>query len=285
MSSYAGQKALLRNQAGSGREGLNFQGVRSVKLCSPPLPEQQKIAAFLTAVDGRLAGLRRQVAALERYKRGVMQGMFGGTMQLTSIFENKKIYKLKSIVRSVESGRSVNSVDQPVQNNNQVGILKTSSVLAGKFTAGENKTVVESEVKMVSCPVEANSIIVSRMNTPLLVGEVGFVEHSHENLFLPDRLWKIKCREDQFDVRYVAYLLSSRKVQQSITSIATGTSGSMKNISQSNFLQLELSLPSLPEQRRIATFLRALDARIGLVERQLAGTEAFKRGLLQGMFV
>ena len=51
------------------------------------------------------------------------------------------------------------------------------------------------------------------------------------------------------------------------------------------FAGIKLDLPSLPEQRRIASFLRALDDSIALVERQRVGAEAFKRGLLQKMFV
>ncbi|WP_420458459.1 restriction endonuclease subunit S [Neolewinella sp.] len=68
-----------------------------------------------------------------------------------------------------------------------------------------------------------------------------------------------------------------------VSKIAQGAK--VLGISPTSIKGIQLRIPPLPEQRRIATFLRALDARIGLVERQLAGAEAFKRGLLQGMFV
>src|SRR5690606_21300431 len=50
LSSFKGQKLILRGQTGSGREGLNFQSIRAFKINIPSLPEQQKIASFLSAV-------------------------------------------------------------------------------------------------------------------------------------------------------------------------------------------------------------------------------------------
>jgi len=51
LASYRGQKLILRGQTGSGREGLNFQSIRGFKINIPTLTEQQKIAAFISAVD------------------------------------------------------------------------------------------------------------------------------------------------------------------------------------------------------------------------------------------
>lgn len=42
----------------------------------PTLPEQQKIAAFLEAVDAKLAALTEKQAALGRFKAGLMQKLF-----------------------------------------------------------------------------------------------------------------------------------------------------------------------------------------------------------------
>ena len=85
------------------------------------------------------------------------------------------------------------------------------------------------------------------------------------------------------DSEFVYQLLHSDHFVRKVLEKCTGTS--YPAVNSSDLGSIKISLPPLPEQRRIATFLRALDARIGLVERQLAGAETFKRGLLQGMFV
>ncbi len=46
-----------------------------------------------------------------------------------------------------------------------------------------------------------------------------------------------------------------------------------------------IPLPSLPEQKKIAGFLSALDGKIAAVGEQLSRTQAWKKGLLQQMFV
>ncbi len=76
LSSTEGQNAIERSQVGSGREGLNFKSIRLLKLNIPKLPEQQKIAGFLIAVDDKIQQLTKKKALLEQYKKGVMQQIF-----------------------------------------------------------------------------------------------------------------------------------------------------------------------------------------------------------------
>ncbi len=76
LSSYQGQKIILRAQVGGGREGLNFQGIKSIKFFCPKKPEQQKIASFLSAVDTKIEQLEKKKALLEQYKKGMMQKLF-----------------------------------------------------------------------------------------------------------------------------------------------------------------------------------------------------------------
>ena len=100
------------------------------------------------------------------------------------------VERLKFSVRKLESGTSVNAMDTPA-GLGQVGVLKTSAVYTGEFRRSENKAVLESDLARVSCPVKNGCLVVSRMNTPDLVGAAGLVTEDAESIYLPDRLWQV----------------------------------------------------------------------------------------------
>ena len=154
--------------------------------------------------------------------------------------ENATIVRLKHLTAYIESGTSVNAGQSPAQNS-EFGILKTSCVSKFVFSPGENKSVNLDEYDRVHCPVCHNTIIVSRMNTPDLVGACGYVDRDYPNLFLPDRLWQVHFKTS-VNVKYLWYYLQSCAVRQYYASLATGTSSSMQNISQQQFLNVPVVL-------------------------------------------
>lgn len=72
-------KQYLRSTTQS---NLNAEIVRGLKIILPPLPEQQKIAEILTAVDNKLELLGNKKAKLEKVKRGLMGDLLTGKMRV-----------------------------------------------------------------------------------------------------------------------------------------------------------------------------------------------------------
>jgi restriction endonuclease S subunit len=168
--------------------------------------------------------------------------------------EDWEVEPISRIVERLEAGVSVNSVDENITSYaHSESVLKTSAVTEGCFLPHECKKIAPRDLSRVSLRPRANTIIISRMNTPALVGECGYVEKDHDNLFLPDRLWMTKQRSgNEASIRWLAYLLSSKPQKDRIKELATGTSGSMKNLAKSSLLELQISFPLPPEQRAIA---------------------------------
>ncbi len=184
-----------------------------------------------------------------------------------------RIIPLNQVIRTLQAGVSVNSLDEEVQDLKQIGILKTSSVTTGRFDPRENKMVVQKDICRVKTPVQGDRIILSRMNTPCLVGANAYVPQDYPNLFLPDRLWSLEPQGDFICMHWLSFVLGSSEYRQKLSELATGTSNSMKNISKDAVMALEIPYPPLPEQRRIAEFLGTWDEAIEKLERLIEAKE------------
>ena len=190
---------------------------------------------------------------------------------------------LSRCVASLDAGVSVNAEDRP-HRAGEIGVLKTSALSRFVFHPEQNKAVIQAERRLVAEPILANSILVSRMNTPALVGESCYVAEAHETLFLPDRVWQLKLRaEVPTNVRWLSYVLQSQEYRHYVEVHATGTSGSMKNLPKSALLSLLIRYPDAPEQRQIAAVLASIDSAIKQTAAIVEKLKQVKQGLLHDL--
>ena len=174
--------------------------------------------------------------------------------------------RLKRLIAVVDSGTSVNASDEPAERD-EIGVLKTSSVYTGEFRHAENKRVLREEYVRVTCPLRANTLIVSRMNTPDLIGAAGLVSEAPDNLFLPDRLWQVSFHDSV--PSFLHYWTLTGDYRGQVKAACTGTSSSMKNLTQEQFGNFILAIPPLDEQKAITSFLDTETSKIdGLVSEQ-----------------
>ncbi len=205
-----------------------------------------------------------------------------GIEWIGKIPDNYNLIRLKYLVSFIESGVSVNA-GQNEADVNELGVLKTSSVSKFAFDIHENKSVNKNEENRVSCPVCSDTLIVSRMNTPELVGACGYVDKSYSNIFLPDRLWQVHFKTHT-NVKYIWYYLRSKCVRFYISSLSTGTSSSMQNISQSQFGDINIVLTTSNQQNRIVNYLDkkcyAIDSSIEKKQTIIEKLKEYKKSLI-----
>ncbi|WP_304349644.1 restriction endonuclease subunit S [Comamonas testosteroni] len=188
------------------------------------------------------------------------------------------VTRLKRVISKLESGVSVNAFDTPAHEG-EVGVLKTSCVYTRSFRPFENKTVVLDELSRVKCPVKKGAIIVSRMNTPDLVGASALVNSDVKNLYLPDRLWQIIFRKNfKISPEFVAYFMMIPDFRAQISLAAEGASSSMQNIAKEDYLAIHFAQPvSYEEQCEVVAFLDHETAKIdALIEKQQRLIELLK---------
>jgi type I restriction enzyme, S subunit len=191
-----------------------------------------------------------------------------------------EVGKIKDLIKSLDAGVSVNSENKSIQNG-EIGVLKVSAVSYGKFLPSEHKVVLTEELHRLTIYPKKDRILISRANTPDLVGASVYIDRDYPNLFLPDKLWQTEPRHNNFSLRWLSYLISSDDYRLKISSHATGTSMSMKNISKVDLLNIEIIIPPLLEQCKIAEMLGVWDESIDLLERLIGRVRSRKQGLMQ----
>ena len=265
--------AVLQKQGGS-RTYMYLSKLKQLSLTMPKtVDEQKQISVFFMELDHLITLHQRKCEETKKLKKYMLQKMFPQNGQkvpeirFSGFTDDWEQRKLGDLIREISTGKSVNS-DEGIVGADNIGVLKTSCVSYDHFDPSESKPVVKDERHLVKCAVEGDSVIVSRMNTPERVGACGYVERSFPNLFLPDRLWKLKFQEN-VNTYFLYTMLVSGGYKEKITSMASGTSGSMYNIPKDAFLNLRLALSlDIDEQKKIGDYFKQLDHLITLHQRK-----------------
>lgn len=260
------------NQASLGQSQIT----RLTFWCPDSLDEQRGIAEVLSALDEQIEATEALVQKKSLAKIGLCDFLLSGSSR-------HQTQPLSHYIAGLDSGVSVNSDDRQKQGN-EFGVLKTSCVFGGKFSRAEHKTIWAKDKARAKLNPIADSIIISRMNTPELVGESGFVEVGATDLFLPDRLWQtVKNNSVKSDFRWLAQVLQWGPVRKAIKDQATGTSNSMKNISKAAFLGVHVPALTFDEQLIAAEVLLAADAEIDLLKQEIEKLKFQKQGLMRDL--
>ena len=261
---------------GGTRAKLNAGDLKDILIKIPvSMEEQAGIAEVLSALDEQIEATVACIQKKKLAKVGLSDFLLSGG--------NLETQPLSHYIAGLESGVSVNADDR-VKQGNEGGVLKTSCVLGGKFIPSEHKAIWTRDMARAKLNPAAGSIIVSRMNTPELVGESGYVENDDSELFLPDRLWQtVKNYAVQSDFRWLSQVLQWGPVRKAIKDQAMGTSNSMKNISKGAFLSTPI--PAVPFERQVvaAEILGAADSEIEQLTQEVEKLRLQKQGLMRDL--
>jgi type I restriction enzyme S subunit len=279
-ASEKGQNLLNSLQTGSGREGLNFQSIRLISFSFPSLPEQQKTAAFLTAVDERIQHLTRKKNLLEQYKKGVMQKIFSRKIRFKDEkgkgfpdWEEKTLGELSDLItKGTTPSKFVNEGIKFIKIECFDGdqINQEKCLFIDEHT--HNKELKRSILKegdilfaiagsIGKCNIVTVEVLPANTNQALAI---------------------VRPKKDE-NINFMYHILKSYKMQKYIfDNISVGAQPNLNLEQMNNF---SFFYPSPPEQNHIATFLTTIDKKIEQVNTQLQKTQAWKKGLLQKMFV
>lgn len=214
----------------------------------PSLQEQRAIVESVATTD-------RAISAYERLAGAARRVHLRAREELIEAPDFDHV-PLAELVTAIKGGKSPKCLDRPPRDG-EYGVLKVSAIRDGEFRPEEAKALPEG-VEPAAPSVGAGDLLYSRANTAALVGAMCRARQDYPRLLLCDKTMRVTVSADVVDPDYLIEAVGTSPAREHIEVMAGGTSESMKNISQDAYLQTEVALPSLHEQRRIATALGAL---------------------------
>lgn len=246
-----------------------------LNLSFPSLPEQTKIASFLTTVDDKLQALKKKKTLLEQYKKGVMQKIFSQELRFKD--DNGKDYpdweeKKFGEVLQIQGGFAFKSNHF---NRGNTKVLRIGDIINRIEILNFNGTTSIEKPDLKYC-VKKNDFVMALSGATF--GKVGKIVDDGE-AFINQRVALFKTT---YCLEFFFQLVQSESFRNYIISIPTASA--QPNISNSDILNYETLIPTFEEQTKIANFLSAIDDKNQAVEAQIEKMELWKKGLLQQMF-
>jgi type I restriction enzyme, S subunit len=249
---------IQKESQGSKVLSINTGRLSSIDLQFPSLPEQTKIASFLTAVDDKLQALKKKKEALERYKKGMMQKLFAQEIRFKDDNGNEFPKWEKKKLGEVCTKQSSNISANKIEDNIGEYLLYGASGVIKKIDFYQ---VDNDYISIVKDGAGVGRLLYCNGKSSVL----GTLD-----IIIPNSITNT----------YFLYCLLSNI---DFTKYTTGST--IPHIYFKDYKKESIELPSLPEQTKIANFLYALDDKINQVEKQVQGMEQWKKGLLQKLFV
>lgn len=259
----------------------------------PSLPEQQKIASFLTAVDTKLTQLKQNKSLLEQYKKGIMQKIFSQEIRVKDEngkefpkWEKKKFGDIYSFLSTNSFSRDNLNYENGEVKNIHYGDIHTKFKVQFDITK-ELVPYINSEIQLRITENnycrEGDLVIADASEDYADVGKsIEIMNLNHEKTVAG--LHTILARPDLsiLAIGFGGFLMKSHAVRNQIMIIAQGTK--VLSISTGRLAVIKIELPIKAEQTKIANFLSAIDEKINHCQLQIEKTVLYKKGLLQKMF-
>ena len=293
------EKKWVKFEQGSTFTAVNTKDVKSLKLILPPVQEQQKIAAFLTAVDTKIEQLSKKQALFSEYKKGLMQQIFSqairfkaddtpgqpllpnGNSPSGSEFPDWEEKKLGDIGHTFNglTGKTKDDFGRGKPYIQYMQIFESSKINIDNFGLVDVRDDENQKVAQYG-----DVFFTTSSETPDAVGYSSVLLDDIDKLYLNSFCFGFRPNSlDELSPNFAQFLLRSANFRRRVVRLAQGST--RYNMSKVQLMKEVISLPCLKEQTKISNFLSYIDSKIEQVGKQLDESKQFKKALLQQMFV
>ncbi|WP_133146659.1 restriction endonuclease subunit S [Shewanella sp. 10N.286.51.B7] len=298
------ESTILKYAGTSTIPDLNHGDFYRLKLALPTIPEQQKIASFLSKVDEKIGLLSEKKAKLTEYKRGVMQQLFNGHWQQSTQEQDGQPtftpptlrfkaddgsefpdWEEKTLIELAAQGLSNGVFNDPKRIGKGYRLINVKDMYSGNFIDISTLTLLDlSEKEFSKSQVKYGDIFFTRSSlVPSGIAYSNVNLSNDDDVTYDGHLIKFSPKLNMISPYYFANYLRGYSFRKAV--ISRGKQSTMTTIGQEDIKDIRLFIPSLDEQTKIADLLIALDQKIDFTSLELKKAKEWKKGLLQQMFV
>lgn len=244
------------------------------KIILPPIEEQQKIAAILTTQDKVIELKEKHLAEKHRQKKHLMQQLLTGKKRLPRFSEEWKIKPLKKLTEKQKKKNNGFQYRLVLSNSAQHGIVSQDQEF-DKEIANEER-IDGYYVVIPGAFVYNPRISVTAPCGPINVNETG------ETGIMSPLYTVFTISSPQISQDFLKYYFQSSCWYKYVKGVANyGVRHDRISISDGDFFDMPIPLPTKEEQNYIAKVLSAADREIELLQQDIEQEKQKKKALMQ----
>ena len=271
--------AAIRISVGSLSPTVNWSTLKELEFRLPSFDKQKELAQLLWGFERARQAYKRLLLESDKLVKSQFVEMFGDPVK------NKRswpLIPLQECLYGIDSGKSLNCESHP-RSGELPAVLKLSAVTYGEYNPDENKELPTADEFIPELEVHVGDLLFSRKNTREYVGMTAIVRETPKKLMLPDLIFRLLPREC-IRAEYLHQLINHPQYRPVISELASGTAGSMPNISKQRLLALEIPLPPVELQTAFEPIVQQTDKSKLAIRQALESLEKSRNAIMAQVF-
>lgn len=272
------REQFYRFATGTKVYSLSKESLGSVQVLIPPLPEQKAIAECLTTWDDAIEKQTQLIAAKEQRKKALMQQLLSGKKRLPGFDDKWRKVKVRDIgtISSAGVDKKINEDETPIRLLNYLDVYRRDFIYSSELS----HWVTAKQDKINKCSIRKGDIFftpTSEVSNDIAISAVVMED-------IPDAVYSyhiVRLRlKENWDLKYRAFAFKTDSFFKQSQRLCDG-GGQRYVISQENFRNMTILVPSLDEQKEIGEVLFSSHSEIILERQKLAQLQLQKKALMQ----
>ena len=260
---------------GAGRnKTLGQERLLKSKITLPPIEEQRKIAAILTTQDRVIELKEKRLAEKQRQKKYLMQQLLTGKKRLPGFSEEWKIKPLKKLTEKQKKKNHGFQYRLVLSNSAQHGIVSQDQEF-------DKEIVNEERIDGYYVVIPGAFVYNPRISVTAPCGPINVNETGETGIVSP--LYTVfTISSPQISRDFLKYYFQSSCWYKYVKEVANyGARHDRISISDGDFFDMPIPLPTKEEQSYIAEVLSAADREIDLLQQDIEQEKQKKKALMQ----